>query len=82
MKINTKSVEPIDVCTLHITVRNNKRDSIESSTKCGTEMALTNISLKGMGPTSRSGQLPRASRNDTARHKPLQNSELHKHRHR
>jgi len=35
-----------------------------------------------MGQTGRSGQLPRASRQDTAGHKPLQNSELHKHRHR
>ena len=55
MKINTKSVEPIDVCTLHITVRDNKRDSFEKSKKCGTEMTLNSISLQGMGQTSRSG---------------------------
>jgi hypothetical protein len=42
--------------------------------KCGTEMTLTSISLNEMGQTSRSGQLPRASRHDTAGHKPLQNS--------
>lgn len=82
MKINTKSVEPIDVCILHITLRDNKKDSFERSTKCGTELTLTNISMKGMGQTSRPGQPPRASRHDTAGHKPLQNSELHKHRHR
>ena len=76
MKVNTKSVEPIVVITLHITIRIIKRDSIERSTKCGTELTLTSISLNGMGQTSRSGKLPRARRHVTARHTTLQKSKF------
>jgi hypothetical protein len=62
MKINIKNVKPIDIYTFHIPVRSNKKDSFERSTKCGRELALTNISLNGTEKTSRSVQLPRASR--------------------
>ena len=78
MKINIKNVKPIDIYTFHIPVRSNKKDSFERSTKCGRELALTNISLNGTQKTSRSVQLPRASqpagRRDIAGHR--------KHRHR